>query len=472
MALFTDTAQYANDTLRTKKVQDLNSRRDNAAGRPAEDLEALQAQADIKGFNEAQSAYGRTTDKDMLRQPMAQNTIQASTTASQLEEGSAMILSARGTFYLVKLAESYGPGLYAIDELTREASGSNPNARPGELTSPILLDSIELGYTDITSQVPCLDNQKVIYEFGQNFGNVSISGVVLLGPLGNMSYDGVKRLLTFFHKWRVSVAKHPVAVDVAGEGKYVYLTGLRIGQVDPQFHVLPFVMSGTLIDPSNEKSTINSSGKVLNGASLNEPSLFKALTSKPNTSSDTTQQDIDALNGKPERKLFADWDESVAQQEALAAEEAYSIAAFDAEAQTKAAAIEAEINNRPLTPEQKEQFDRTSAKDREELEKLQQEQARLEDIRYTEASNMTEQSKAAADAKHIRDSAGSSKAERKAYDKKYDKSIAESNKSYAMVDAVDRRSSANDARIEMLEQRITHQRRQAINEQNYDPGLD
>jgi len=284
-ALLGDTAAYAAQVLRTKKVQDIPSRINNPAGRPGEDVYALERQRALEArAQSSSSAYGPPTRDALLRQATVENVIPNVVTASQLGGESTMILSARGTFYLVKLAATYGPGIYSIDELTREvtAAGDNAFRRPGESTSPILLTSVEFNQVDITSQVPCLNNVKVFYSFGQNFGQVVISGEVLLGPLGDMSYAGVDRLVSFFWRNRVSVKRKPVAVSVANNSYFVYLTGLRIGQVNPDFHIMPFVMFGTLLDITREQSSaVNVRGEVMTGGSLDEPSLFKALQQIP-----------------------------------------------------------------------------------------------------------------------------------------------------------------------------------------------
>ena len=292
-ALLTDTVEYANQVLRSKKVEDLNSRRTNPAGRPVEDQVALARQKAVE--NQVQSDPSRflPSQKALLRQPGVEEVIPNSTTATQLGDESVMILSARGTFYLVKLATAYGPGIYAIDELTRSVIAPDFTGpvqdRPGETNSPILLTSIEFNQVDITSQVPCLNNVKVFYSFGQNFGQVVISGEVLLGPLGNISYDGVNRLVDFFWKYRVSVYKKPIAISVANNSYFVYLTGLRISQVNADFHILPFVMFGTLLDIEREKANaVNTTGVVITEGSLEEPSLFDALTSElPDSLRDT-----------------------------------------------------------------------------------------------------------------------------------------------------------------------------------------
>lgn len=285
-ALLTGTTEYAAQVLRNQKVETLDSRRNNQAGRPPEDLEALSRQRAIEAQVNSNPNRFKLTDKDLLRQPGVDEVISTSTTASQIGDQSTMILSSRGTFYLVKLATMYGPGLYAIDELTREVVAPNFTGptqpgyrRPGEFNSPILLTSIEFNQVDITNQVPCLDNVKVFYSFGQNFGQVAISGEILMGPLGAINYDGVNRLVDFFWKNRVSVKKKPIAVSAANNSYFVYLTGLRIGQVNADFHILPFTMFGTLLDIEREKANIvNTSGTVITEGSLTEPSLFAALT--------------------------------------------------------------------------------------------------------------------------------------------------------------------------------------------------
>ena len=227
----------------------------------------------------------------LLRQDRSSGSL-PETLTPQEDPSSEMILSARGTVYLVKLSANYGPGLYAIDDLTREViapdSASKSPIRAGvqqgdagnliNSKSPILITGIEFNQSDIVSQMPCLNNFKVFYSFGQNFGQVVITGEVLLGPLGDVNVDGVNRVVDFFWKYRVSERHLPIAVSVAWNAYFVYLTGMRIGQIDPQFHVMPFVMIGTLLDIKRETTaSINLPGRVINGGSLNDPTLFRAL---------------------------------------------------------------------------------------------------------------------------------------------------------------------------------------------------
>lgn len=198
------------------------------------------------------------------------------------------ILSSRGTFYRVSLTDKYEPGIYAIDELNRLAFGQFQDFAAAEdafssvdnaAASPVLILGVRFNQTDIVSQTPCLNNNKVFYSFGQNFGQAVINGEILLGPLGDISKDGVDRLMDFFWKHRVSVSNAPISISASENTYAVYLTGLTVMEVDVNFHILPFVFYGTLLDLGRDSSSnINPTSLVLTAGGLESSSLFQALT--------------------------------------------------------------------------------------------------------------------------------------------------------------------------------------------------
>ncbi len=238
-------------------------------------------------------------------------------------------LAARGTFYRVPLRSGSGPGLYAVEGLSQfvtdarkerernlkrlkfdsrfqsgeETSGeletndpeeffrrtyindqidSENNRRSDEdrqvaadkgilASTPILIMGIELGQQDIVSPVSCLNNVKLFYTFGQSFGNVMIRGEMLLGPLGSVQSDGVRILNDFFNQQRVSNLKRATTFSIAQTAYQMYMTGLQIGQVDVEFHVLPFVFTGVLIDPANsDSSLLNPANTVITTSGITE----------------------------------------------------------------------------------------------------------------------------------------------------------------------------------------------------------
>lgn len=270
----------------------------------------------------AQAQYETAADEETAQsvaQVTAPNPAQVSSVTNPaqpgLDDSSEAILSARGLFYRVELTKTTGPGIYAIDELNRF---EQPDARDTELaaaaqfaadersSSPILITGVEFNQSDITSQVPCLNNDKVFYSFGQNFGQVVITGEILLGPLGAISKEGVNRLIDFFWKNRVSKKLTPIAVSVSQNGYLVYLAGLKIMAVDPQFHIMPFVLFGTLLDISREDAfRINPKSTVFTAGGIENSSLFKALTVRnvqapelPTTTTTTTPAATSKLGDK------------------------------------------------------------------------------------------------------------------------------------------------------------------------------
>ena len=199
---------------------------------------------------------------------------------------SELILSVRGTFYAVRISDTSSPGMYAIDELSRFISTQvTTTTDPDSSVPPVLITGIDFNQMDITSEMPCLNNVKVFYSFGQNFGQVQITGEVLLGPLGQTLQHnrGFKLIYDFFHKHRVSRSRLPIAISIASESYFVYLKGLKVGQIDPGYHIMPFALFGTLLDINKEGSaSVNPQSTVITTGKLDSSSLISAIqASKP-----------------------------------------------------------------------------------------------------------------------------------------------------------------------------------------------
>lgn len=258
------------------------------------DISAEQLQADT-GF----TSSGIPVDAVLVDTVAEQVVTVQPTTVRGSQSSSIGFLSARGAFYRVELSNQTGPGLYSIEELDR-VTGDGTGTATSNGKAPILITGIEISHSDIVSQIPCLNNVKVFYAFGQNFGTVAIQGEVLLGPLGDITTEGVERLMDFFWKHRVSKSNLPIKISVAKRSYFVYLVGLKIGTIDPNFHILPFGFFGTLLDLSKEDlSKVNPGSIFLDQGSLDNPALVKALSVRnPKTNlqavNDTSRLDANA----------------------------------------------------------------------------------------------------------------------------------------------------------------------------------
>lgn len=136
-----------------------------------------------------------------------------------------------------------GGGWYKLDGLEGGGGG-------GAGSGPVLLLGAQLTDSDLVYPVTALGNVKILYTFGQRFGDAQITGAVLCGPAGT---GGGKfgKVISFFESKRVSVSQTPVNLSVPGGKSYrIYLTGLGLAEPDPELHVQPFVLYGLVAQPS------------------------------------------------------------------------------------------------------------------------------------------------------------------------------------------------------------------------------
>lgn len=100
----------------------------------------------------------------------------------------------------------------------------------------ILIDGVIIKDKDIVLPVTALDDYRVLYRFGKDFGNVQIVGTIYLGPVdcGNgRNSKLVKQLASAFEQDRVSNHDTPIKVSIAsGEAYPCYPFDLTFAQVD------------------------------------------------------------------------------------------------------------------------------------------------------------------------------------------------------------------------------------------------
>lgn len=124
----------------------------------------------------------------------------------------------------------------------------SPKITSGSKESPILIDGVDLVDRDIIYPVTTVENLKVIYTFGTDYGEVTINGTCLLGSAavagGGGSFSSVK---AYFETNRISRTRRPIKVSLPGTRAYnVYLRDFGVGMPDPQFNIQPFSFRGLL----------------------------------------------------------------------------------------------------------------------------------------------------------------------------------------------------------------------------------
>ena len=134
-----------------------------------------------------------------------------------------------------------GRGFYDVEGLGR-----------GSSDAPLLIQGIDYTQSAIVQQVVTLESTKILYTFGLDFGNMTVYGEILLGPAGGQSHSAFSALRSFFEQNQVAATQTSIRVSApSGSGFDVFLQGLAIGRVDPEFHVQPFVLIGIIAATNN-----------------------------------------------------------------------------------------------------------------------------------------------------------------------------------------------------------------------------
>lgn len=147
-----------------------------------------------------------------------------------------LFLCTRGT---VIRTGSSTTGAYRIDGLA---------LRDGDY--PIIIDGVDISESDMVMPVALLGGKKILYSFGEDFGDVTINGRVLLGPVDRgTASERLVSLIRWFRANRVSASKTPIKVSILHESKSVrvYVVGMKMGAPDPQYNIQPFTIIGLLV---------------------------------------------------------------------------------------------------------------------------------------------------------------------------------------------------------------------------------
>lgn len=151
----------------------------------------------------------------------------------------AILAPSRGCVYRVSAeGTAQGSGFFRVTELT--TSSSSP--------SPILINGVTLRDEDVVLPVITLENTRVLYSFGADFGEIVVSGMILLGKAGEMP-TSLATVVEFFQKNRVSKSGKTINVTGPKTSWKMFLTGLNIQEADPVFHIMPFALMGKIAQP-------------------------------------------------------------------------------------------------------------------------------------------------------------------------------------------------------------------------------
>lgn len=114
-----------------------------------------------------------------------------------------------------------------------------------------IIDDVAFVDQDITLPVVALDDKRVFYTFGKNFGQLMLTGTLYAG-CGKPEFPAIKALQDAFDQLRVSSSKTPETLSIVGGFSCkVYIQQLEIMQAIPAVQSIKFRVTCTVVPPSN-----------------------------------------------------------------------------------------------------------------------------------------------------------------------------------------------------------------------------
>jgi hypothetical protein len=151
----------------------------------------------------------------------------------------AILTPCRGNVYKVNPVEESGDsGFYKVEGLQAKKG-------PGDA---LLIMSVSPQKSDVVAPIITLENTRILYSFGANFGNITISGMILLGKSGTPG-QSLKTIVDFFESKRVSKSTSPINVTGPSTAWKVFLTGLSITEADSVNNTQSFALTGIIAEP-------------------------------------------------------------------------------------------------------------------------------------------------------------------------------------------------------------------------------
>jgi hypothetical protein len=139
-------------------------------------------------------------------------------------------------------------GLDGFSELF-EAKGANKSC-----TSGIIIQNAAVKYSDTVIPVVGTDDVRVLYTFGKNFGQISVTGLIFMGATDKEPAEYASKLLQKFNETSVSAQQTPSTVSGPGLGQNtkVYWISLDLPTADADKNTIQFALNGIIAPIANK----------------------------------------------------------------------------------------------------------------------------------------------------------------------------------------------------------------------------
>lgn len=135
----------------------------------------------------------------------------------------------------------------------RIQSGGSALWPPEVKGAVITVEDVTLGDKDIHIPVTTVDNFHVLYKFGQDFGEIAVTGTIALGcGASSTKAEAIKKAQETFNSFRLSKTDKPVDVSMErGGGKWrAVFTRFDITRSNPAFQTVQYALRGLIVPPA------------------------------------------------------------------------------------------------------------------------------------------------------------------------------------------------------------------------------
>lgn len=119
---------------------------------------------------------------------------------------------------------------------------------------PIFATNVQAMDEDIIGRVVCLNDKRILFDFGKGFGDFTMQGEVLMGNNEGGEISGnVGEVAAFWNSRRVSQYKQAITLTLAGSQTATnlnfmfFLHRAQIGPIQAEINVCMFQLVGTLV---------------------------------------------------------------------------------------------------------------------------------------------------------------------------------------------------------------------------------
>lgn len=116
----------------------------------------------------------------------------------------------------------------------------------------ILMDGIQYSESDVVLPIVALDDKRVLYSFGKNFGEFVLQGTIYILKCSGGITSAVKDLKDQFDGNRVAQKLTPCNLSALNLSAKIYITGLAYSNVNVQNQTISFGLNCLVAPVSNK----------------------------------------------------------------------------------------------------------------------------------------------------------------------------------------------------------------------------